>query len=152
MTEQAKAEAVTFLVNTATEYIQRFSKEIRGLEGYCDSGYGGTSLTLGYCALQPTYTKEQAKKALALFKDYSNLVTLLVDSLKAVDPSIKIEYHLDKSRVSSSRIGREVFVELGEALGEGAPFILPQFNYFSDIRGNLEDWSGNLNIELPFEI
>ena len=91
---------------TIREYLAEFKESIRNI----DARYNMEPFEfyIDYFALKPTYSKDDAAKALAVFKKYENVLTTYLDILKMKYKDI--EYQTQKTIVSSARIGKGLYV------------------------------------------
>lgn len=131
--EKMSNEEITKLfLDLLNEYVKEFKEKItskckikgKGISGrYSIQKYKTTSFYIDYSCIYPTYTKETAKEALELFKKYANIITLYLDVLKFKYKDIT--YDIDKTIVSSARIGKCLNVE-------NFPFDLPEIYVDSD--------------------
>lgn len=138
MTEQ---EVANLFITTLNEFVDKFNKEVtqkcpiqcRGIDArwVANDPTEPTSFYMDYsCIYKYGYTKENAKRALDLFKEYASILTLYCDVLKFQYPAIR--YVIDKTPVSSARIGKELIVE-------NLPFELP-YTYYTTEDIDSEDF------------
>lgn len=123
-------EVVKVIMTTLKEYVDEFYEKVtlncsipsKGISPrYITSTIGDQGdFIMDYFVLRPTYSKQNAKDALQIFNKYCDTLTLYLDVLKFEYKNI--EYYVDKTGVSSSRIGKSLYVY-------NFPFKLPDEHY-----------------------
>lgn len=126
MTDEELAKC---FVNILKEYVDTFYDQVTStckikgkgiMARFSTEAYGQNDFYMDYSCIYPSYSKDDAKKALNIFKKYSDLITMYLDILRMKYPDI--DYMIDKTQVSSSRIGKELYVS-------NLPFSLPKYYY-----------------------
>ncbi len=99
-------KTVKSILDAVDDFVEEFSKSVKGIgcRYSVEPGVTTNHFYMDYSALRPTYTKEDAKKALSIFNKYANIITLYLDILKMKYSDL--EYFVDKTPVSSAKIGR----------------------------------------------
>ena len=108
-------EVVKCFITTMKQYVDEFHDKVttrckipgRGITArFSTSKYG--DFEMDYYCLYASYSKEDAKLALEIFKRYANIITMYLDVLKF--KYNEIEYEISKTVVSSSKIGKGLYV------------------------------------------
>lgn len=107
-------KVVDIFIQTMKDYVDEFRRNVRGIDVSYD--LFPDYFYIRYYALRPTYTRQDTKKAAAIFDKYATILTMYLDILKFQYKDI--EYYEDKTEVSSARIGKDLLVY-------NFPFTLP---------------------------
>lgn len=108
-------EIVKLFITTMKQYVDEFYNKVtskckipgRGISArFSTSSYG--DFYMDYSCIYSSYSKEDAKLALEIFKHYLNIMTMYLDVLKF--KYNEIEYEISKTIVSSSKIGKGLYV------------------------------------------
>lgn len=118
ISKESEEEIVKIFLSVMKEYVKEFSDN---LDNKIQCRYScsniGKDLYIDYYSLRPTYSKDDANRALDIFKKYANALSLYLDTLKF--KYTDIEYSIRKTIVSSARIGKGLYVY-------NFPFKLPE--------------------------
>lgn len=110
------ADYVDEMYNSVTSKCKMPGKGISAR--FSTSSYG--DFYMDYSCLYPTYSKEDAKQALNIFKKYANIISEQLDTIKSMYP--ELEYEITKTIMSSAKIGRGLYVY-------NFPYKLPDEHY-----------------------
>lgn len=125
--DMAEDKVINLFLDTMKDYVDEFYSKVttrckipgRGIIARFDTDKYG-DFYMDYSCLYNTYSKEDAKLALEIFKKYANIVSMYLDVLKFKHTDI--EYEVTKTIVSSARIGKGLYVY-------NFPFSLPDKYY-----------------------
>lgn len=125
--DMAEDKVTSLFIDTMKDYVDEFYSKVttrckipgRGIIARFDTDKYG-DFYMDYSCLYNTYSKEDAKLALEIFKKYANIVSMYLDTLKF--KYTDIEYEVTKTIVSSARIGKGLYVY-------NFPFSLPDKYY-----------------------
>ena len=125
--DMTEDKVVNLFLDSMKDYVDEFYSKVttrckipgRGIIARFDTDKYG-DFYMDYSCLYNTYSKEDAKLALEIFKKYANIVSMYLDVLKF--KYTDIEYEVTKTIVSSARIGKGLYVY-------NFPFSLPDKYY-----------------------
>ena len=108
-------EIVENIINTMRDYVDEVYDKVTSkckipgkgiISRFSTNPYG--DFYMDYYCLYPTYSKEDAKQVLNIFKKYVDIISTQLDILKSMYS--ELEYEISKTEMSSSRIGRCLYV------------------------------------------
>ena len=100
-------EVVDTYMKTIHQFMEEFSDKLQN-KIRCRYIVDRDTIELDYYALRQTYSKNDTKLALSIFKKYVDILTMYTDILKFKYKDI--EYYTGKTMTSSAVIGKNLYI------------------------------------------
>lgn len=132
MLNNSEQEIVDMFVSIMKDYVDEFYSKVttrckipgKGISARFSTerrpAHRGSSFYMDYSCVYPSYSKETAKLALDIFNNYASIIISYLEILKSRYENL--QYEVGKTIVSSSRVGKGVYVY-------DFPFDLPDMYY-----------------------